>query len=475
MTYTRRAVLAGAAGLAGTAALRGSAAVLPADAVHVSAFGAKGDGVTNDTDALHEAAQAIQRRGGGTLVFEAKTYVIGKQLFDGSPLGWAYQPSPVIDIRGCPRKVTLIGNGARLRSSPGLRFGTFDPRTGRATKNKMPFTDQRQLASPYRAAIWLQDNRGGLEVSGFELDGRINQAIVGGPWGDTGWQINHCGLWIYNNTGAHLIKDVYSHHHGQDGMVLFTEIRSENSPAVPMRVENFRGEYNGRQGISLTGGRGVTFVNCQLNHTGKNGVVASNPGGGIDIEAEMSLIRDVTLIDCEFDNNYGQGMVADTGNSAGITLQRCKFIGTTNYAAWPNKPRIRFYDCEFVGAITRCFEDPEGTELATQFVRCRFSDDPARSPTRTVYGERVDLGGSGQGTLFQDCQFTYTRKMQLPYTPHNVRYHNCTMSQASTTTSYPTGIYTGTTRITAPEGAVELGAHSRIRGRFIRNGVEKAV
>jgi hypothetical protein len=465
--------VAGAAGLAaGAAAHAGSSA--PSRTVHVSAFGARGDGTTNDTDAIHAASQRIQEMGGGTLIFEPKIYIIGKQERRGTTSreggpdggGWAFEPSPVVDIRGCRSKVTILGNGAVLRCAPGLRYGTFDRATGRPTHNPMPFTDVRQLASPYRAAIWLQENSGGVEVSGFEIDGQIQRAVIGGPWGDTGWQINHCGLWIYNNRGAHLIRDIHSHHHGQDGLLLFAEIPSETTPPVPMRVENLRCDHNGRQGISLTGGKGVVIRNCKLNHTGRNGAVASNPGAGLDLEAELSLIRDVIVSDCLFDDNYGQGIVADTGDTEGVTFERCKFVGATNYAAWPNKPRFRFLDCEFVGSVTRCFEDPAGTPRATQFIGCRFFDDPSRSSTGRVYGSRIDLGGSGGGTLFDSCLFRYTHHMQLPYTPSTVRYHDCDMSQVSPEEAYPSGIYTGTTVI---RGNVRLGAAS-YRGRLTING-----
>lgn len=469
-TCSRREVIAGGIGLAAAAAVQHVPALAQATTIHVAQFGAKGDGVTNDTDAIHAASKAIERMGGGTLVFDEKTYIIGKQRPGILSAGWAFEPGAVIDIRGCRSKVRIVGNGAVLRCAPGLRYGTFDRRSGRRTQNKLPFTDARELASPYRAAIWLQENSAGLEVTGFEIDGQINRAIIGGRWGDTGWQINHCGLWIYNNRGPHLIRDIYAHHHGQDGLVLFTEILSESSPAVPMRVENFRAEYNGRQGISLTGGKGVVIHNCKLSRTGRNGVVASNPGAGLDIEAELSLVRDVTVTDCEFVDNHGQGMVADTGNSEGIVFRNCTFVGTTNYAAWPNKPRIRFYDCTFVGAVVRCFEDPAGTDKATQFVNCRFTDDPALSPTGEVGGWRIDLGGSGGGTLFDRCSFIYRHTMQLPYSPPTVRYRDCTMVQRSSDASYPFGRYMGTTRITAPPGVVHFGGAPEPPAKIILNG-----
>lgn len=434
--------------------------------LRVSWFGALGDGVTNDTRALAAASAFVEFEGGGTLEFERATYLIGVQAERSVSAEWAFEPMPVIDIEGCRGKVALRGNDAVLRCAPALRFGSFERATSRPAAVVHPFYDRGLRATPYQAAIRLQNNHGGVEVSGFEIDGQITQAVIGGGWGDIGWQVPHTGLWIYDNRGPHLISDIHAHHHGLDGMVLFNRIRSETDPPVPVRVERFRSEYNGRQGISLIGGRGVTFVDCRLSHTGRNGVVASNPGAGLDIEAENSLIRDVEIIGCVFDDNHGQGIVADTGDSARLSFSRCKFVGTTSHAAWPHKPFIRFQDCEFVGPITRCFEDPGGSPAATQFINCYFNDHPERSSTGRVTSGRIDLGGSGGGTLFEKCRFDYRHDMQLPYSPETVRYRDCSMRQQSPETAYPTGTYSGINEIWGP---VDLG-RSIIRGTVVLNG-----
>lgn len=464
---SRRTLLAGMSCAAiGLATERRGLAQVPSRIFDVADFGAVGDGRTNDTRALFRASQALQREGGGTLLFERKTYIIGEQAPGRAASDWAFEPHPVIDIRGCPGKILLAGNGARLRSAPGLRYGTFNRRSGRATRNAMPFTDPAELASPYRAALWLQDNHGEIEIEGFDLDGRINDAVIGGPWGDTGWQINHCGIWLYNNRGAQTVRDVVASRHGQDGILIYREVRGEDERPSPVTVDNARCEFNGRQGISLTGGRYVTIRNCQLNKTGKNGVVASNPGAGLDIEAELGLIRDVSVSGCEFVDNYGQGFVADQGDSARMSFDDCRFVGTTNYAAWPHRPGIRFSRSTFVGAVVRCFDDPDATSKATTFSACTFLDDPAMTPDGKIYGGRIDLGGSGAGTLFDGCVFRYTHEFQLPYSDGNVRYRNCTMAQASPEPSYPRGIYTGRNVI---RGAVRLGG-SRIAGEVNLNG-----
>jgi len=53
-------------------------------------FGAKGDGVTNDTDAFASMSTAIRLRGGGTVELRKTTYLVGRQSVGHDPQGWAY-------------------------------------------------------------------------------------------------------------------------------------------------------------------------------------------------------------------------------------------------------------------------------------------------------------------------------------------------------------------------------------------------
>lgn len=436
----------------------------PARAIDVRDFGAVGDGRANDTDALNAASRHIERAGGGTMLLGSGHYLVGRQTpSDNRP--WSFAPAPIIDIRGCAGPVAVIGDGATLRCVPGLRFGTFDP-GGIATRNAMPFTQQQQLASPYRAAIWLQDNVGGVTVAGVEIDGRIDDALIGGPWGDTGWQINHCGLWLYNNAGPILLADLRAHHHGQDGLLLFAELADAAAATAQVLVSNVSMTDNGRQGMSLTGGRNVVIRNGEFSRNGRTTSVVSAPGAGIDLEAELSLIRDVRIENSTFIDNSGQGLVADNGDTAGVTIDNCRFVGIRNYALWPNKPGMVFRDCEIVGAMVRCFQDPAGSPRATQFVRCNFNDRLPAGLNGRFFSTRIDLGGSGEGTLFDSCTFDYSGEMQLPYSPSTVRYRNCVMRQTATERSYPSGIYLGHNRL---DGNIALGG-STILGSVVLNG-----
>jgi hypothetical protein len=426
------------------------------------AFGARGDGITNDTAAFARLAAAVNAAGGGTVSLRKTTYIVGQQAPSLKENGYySFAPAPILEFLDCSRAVTLIGNGARLRCAPGLRYGTFDRRSGRATRNKLPFTGS-QVATPYSYMIKVQNCSGGVEISDLELDGNLPALSLGGEYGDTGRQIAAVGLALFNNRGREIIRNVHTHHHALDGLL----IDGVNAATgVDRRIIDVRSEYNGRQGCSIVGGQGYVFEGCQFNHTGKS-TIASSPGAGVDVEAEGGKrVRKLSFVDCEFVNNSGCGLVADTGDSADARFENCRFVGTSNWAAWPRKPRFRFFNCSFVGAICNTFGSPDASEAA-QFHDCEFRDDPRLSPTGIVYARRTiaDLS-SHANVLFSRCRFQLTHSAVLPWSL-NVIYADCTMEQKSREQAYPRGLYRGRNVI---RGNVDLSGSKNI-GELVVNG-----
>jgi hypothetical protein len=455
---SRRAVLLGGGAIVAAAAVPsfgapettgGGSALTP------EMFGARGDGLTNDTDAFGRLAAEIGRRGGGTIALRRTTYLVGRQERNVRPgATYGFEPAGILAFRNLPAPLTILGNGATLRCPPGLRYGTFDPLTGEATRrHPMPFFEQRQRASAYEYMIFVEGCRGSVTISDLELDGNLGKMIIGGPYGDTGIQIAGSGIFLRDNRGSETLRRIHAHHHPQDGIII-----DGLSGPVPLGVvrsaTDLRCEYNGRQGCSLTGGRAWSFTRCTFSHTGKAGI-ASAPAAGFDIEAEGSkTIRDVSFADCVFSDNVGCGLVADSGDSEGASFLRCRFIGTTMWSAWPNKPLFRFRGCTFVGSIVHCYGDKD-PHRAAQFYDCTFTDDPALSPTREVYregrpnGSIADLGEEAN-VLFEGCRFLAVGGAVLPWSM-NVIYSNCTMRQTARSAAYPRGTYLGHSTIDAPQ------------------------
>jgi hypothetical protein len=448
MKTTRRTFIGGAAAAAGWAAI---AAPLPtAEVIRPEDFGAKGDGVANDSQAFAAMSAHVNRRGGGTIVLRKTTYLVGRQVA-GEP-DWAFTPGRVIELRGLRLPLVIRGNGARLKCAPGLRYGSFDRRSGAVANIPMPHSRQDVRASPYWAMIIVMDSTAPVEITDLELDGSINELRIGGGFGDSGIQISASGIFLRDNHDTETVRNVHSHHHGQDGVM----VDGDDKRRARSRFEDVVCEYNGRQGMSLIGGRGYDFLRCKFNHTGRS-KVASAPVAGFDIEAEGGKVnRDMTFTDCEFSNNVGCGLVADSNDSEGATFTRCRFIGTTNWSAWPRKPRFVFRGCTFVGTLVHAHVDADPNR-ATQFHDCRFSDDPRLSPTGEVYlaGKKhnaiVDLAES-DNVQFNRCSFLLVRDGLLPWS-WRALYTDCTMQQAAPIEAYPKGKYFGRSTI---KGKVDM-------------------
>lgn len=462
MNIGRRGFLGGAAALLSCRASPQSA--LQDDALRPEDFGARGDGITNDTTPFAAMSAEIARRGGGTVVLRRTTYLVGSQS-PSSNGEWSFMPSAIMSFRGLRGPLTMVGNGARLRCAPGLRFGAFDRQTGGAVNRSLPNLNAADRASPYVAMIYASNCEGPIEISDLELDGGLDRLRIGGPYGDTGRQIPGTGLFLQDNCGSEEVRNLHTHHHPLDGVM----IDGADERGARSRFQGVTSEHNGRQGMSLVGGRGYDFIGCAFNRSGRS-AISSAPGAGVDIEAEGGkLNRDFNFVDCEFSGNTGPGMIADSGDSADARFSRCRFTGSRAWSAWPNKPGLRFDDCIFVGALVRAFADPD-PERAAQFYGCTFLDAPSASADHAVY-----LGGDSFGpianlnvatnVLFDRCSFQLTAEGQLPWSLEAL-YLGCTMRQRSPRPAYPRGTYLGRTVI---EGNVAL-AGSNVRGEVILNG-----
>jgi hypothetical protein len=307
---------------------------------------------------------------------------------------------------------------------------------------------------------------GSVEISDLDLDGNLPNLRIGGQYGDTGWQLPGAGIQLMDNFGPERLQRIHSHHHALDGLT----IDGLGGRTARSSIEQLVSDHNGRQGCSIVGGRGYSFTGCKFSHTGKAGL-SSAPGAGVDIEAEGGKrIRDLAFSRCEFSNNSGAGLVADSGDSEGATFDNCRFIGTTNWSVWPNKPRFRFENCTFVGAIVHAFGDSDPARAA-RFIACTFRDDPALSPNGQVYGGEnpsrpiADLPDN-PNVLFERCKFLLTHRSVLPWTTRAVIFEDCVMSQRAPAQSYPRGTFIGRNMINGH--AVLYSA--RIRGELIVNG-----
>jgi hypothetical protein len=424
-------------------------------------FGARGDGRTNDTAAFARLSAAVNRRGGGTIALTTRrTYVVGSQTRAADGMAWS--PEPILELHHLDGPLTIVGNGARLIADAGLRFGTFDSQSGMPNAHKLPYTSLKDLAAAYRVMIWVHDCRAPVAIRDVELDGNSAAIRLGGKYGDTGWQVPATGLFLAGNMASEQIDNIYAHHHALDGAMFIGDARRAGRTSV----SRLRCRDNGRQGLSITGGRGYDFADCDFSRSAR-GAIHSAPGAGVDIEAEHPPIRDLSFVRCKFVDNGGCGLVADSGDSADARFTDCRFVGTQTWSAWPHKPGFRFTGCTFVGSVVHPFADPSDPARAAQFTRCTFTDDPSLSPNGKLYlggGPIVNMAAS-DNVVFEGCTFRLVAGGTLPWSS-KATYRDCTMTQRSASRGYPKGKYLGRTTI---DGNVNLSG-SDIGGVVILNG-----
>jgi hypothetical protein len=400
--------------------------------VNVRECGARGDGVANDSAAFREAARRITQGGGGTLVIPRGVYVVGEQVHEPGAYPY-YKPQPIFALQGLDG-VAVEGNDATLRAAPGLRFGSFDKDTGAPyVHTNGYFVDYRYAASAYWGMLGFRDCTN-VAIRNLELDGNSTNLVLGGSYGDTGRQLAAYGLYLYGNRDV-LVENVRTHHHGLDGIIVGYQGLGTNDPPTPHLLRRVVSEYNARQGLSWVGGRGLTVVDSKFNHTGRGGF-CSAPGAGLDIEAEESVCRDGLFVNCEFANNVGCGVVADSGDGGYTRFIDCTMWGTTAWSVWVGKPGVSFEDCRIYGSAVHGY-GATNAALATRYVRCRFEDK--EYGTNGVYrsgGGLVESCG-GDNILFDGCAFmaNRTRSFWIDGTETREILRNCVVKHRAVRSS----------------------------------------
>ena len=130
--------------------------------------------------------------------------------------------------------------------------------------------------------------------------------------------------------------------------------------------------------------------------------LSSPPTAGLDIEAEDSVCRDGYFEDCEFINNGGCAMDADTGDGGYTKFVRCMFWGVSNWSTWSAKPGLRYEDCRIFGSAVHGYGSTNAA-LATRYTRCHFEDKDYG--TNGVYRSAavIECSSSAENVTYENC------------------------------------------------------------------------
>jgi hypothetical protein len=221
------------------------------------------------------------------------------------------------------------GNGATIKLANGLHFGSFQSITG--ARHKAPaggFYNYDFVAYP-QSMIDLTRNKS-VTIRNLALDGNVQNLVIGGYWGDTGIQLPGDGIAGLDNDEL-FVDRVTSKYFPKDGIQTGNTTPNEKAAVKRITLLNSTFDGNTRQGFSWVGGNHLSALNCRFINTGKTvnvalkSAVASAPGAGIDMEAELGLIRNGVFENCIIDNNVGVGFLS-VGDVASITFNAGKIF-----------------------------------------------------------------------------------------------------------------------------------------------------
>ena len=357
----------------------GGTVATPTDYVTPQMFGAKGDGVTDDTAAIQAAMDA-----------HYNVYIPdGVYLVDGWYQDFAYSPNGGIKLHTGQRVYMSADCAIQVKTNNGAFYNAFN------------------VTDCYNVEI-----HGGHIIG--ERDTHDPNTHAAKPNRTQGFGI------AVQNSDTVLIENVDISGMWGDAIVLHTpDNLSGYNTNITIRDCNLH-ECE-RQGISVVVGDNVLISNCTI------GVISGHaPQSGIDLEpfsdAVEMYLHDITIENCRFTENVQSVCFSRCYN---VTFNNCVFSGgwsdghslghvvsegychnvkfnncTLNTFITDSNSDISFYGCD-IGASQDVDNEKTGLKTVIRYYGCRFS------------GERTGTGGRVRAVLtriggehyFNDCEF----------------------------------------------------------------------
>ena len=253
------------------------------DEVYVEQFGAAGDGLTDDQDAINLAmssnAHVIKFVGGKT--YMVKGYETGQS--EGSTpqilssiTGIVIPSNKIVDLNYA--KVKIIAN---------------------ARQNYNIFT--------------LENVDNVILKNGY-IEGDVNSHS--GATGEWGYGVS---LRIAKNVVLHNLHITKC---WGDGINLNNDGEASDFNEN-VTISNCICDDNRRQGMSVENADHLIVEGSKFINTGKT--ARTNPTAGVDVEPAYDYAKNITFVNCEFSKNYNSGLVLDGANITNVTVDKCLF------------------------------------------------------------------------------------------------------------------------------------------------------
>jgi hypothetical protein len=265
----------------------------PAKVLNVKDFGAKGDGRSDDYDALQAAASALCHSPNATLLFPEGTYRIGRHRIAGGPDDNGFQNIRYVGCKGntiTGVKVTIDVEGDFRRRADKRQQGS----SLSYADNIVPFE-------------MVQSS--GFRIVGFQLVGNVDKMTRDpdvAPGGAAGILTIKCR--------DYYIEDLTVRGFGGDGIRLGEDSQSADQGVHLVNVTSTR---NARQGLTIVNVRGANIVSSVFTENGRTGAYGSHPpAAGVAVEpvrytSDQDPAGDITFERCRFEENLGPQFLSE--------------------------------------------------------------------------------------------------------------------------------------------------------------------
>jgi hypothetical protein len=275
--------------------------------INVKSFGAKGDGVTDDSQAIRNAIAAMPKEG-ATLLFPKGIYLQGDGTNphytnnNGKYGGDINIGSPIYFNFSGYKNFTISGYGATIKAHP-----------------------ENSCIANNRGFYFVGCENGIIE--GITYDGQIQARQ---PWGadDTGY--NEQNAFACKNCESITFIDVTSIGAVMDGFFLGATGKTPDLYSNNIKLIRCKAFYSYRQGMSGVNGHNGSAYDCEFSYTGT--IYGTSPMFGVDLEQGYVTgytnrgQRDWLFKNCIFRDNAGEGLGLHWGTRETL-VDGCKFYG----------------------------------------------------------------------------------------------------------------------------------------------------
>lgn len=286
----------------------------------ITAYGARGDGVTDDYDAFQRMAAEISNYSyikRKIVYFPKGTYAINRFAIAGGPGANGIQNIKLAKASN----FSLIGCTGSVVSFKGDFTITNDKSSGRSW-----YSYRHQLGFEIR-------HSNNFRISGLELYGNVDKmsrppAPDGKPLSETS---SH-GIQT-NASSNYELSHLKIHHFACDGLYIGGEFTTDRNGVI----HNVDSYNNARQGMSIMQARSLRITKSSFRNTGiTDGAYPTHaPAAGVDIEPDAPAERvtartgDIVFDACRFVNNKGSQFVGgDNGrNTENVTIRNSEIVG----------------------------------------------------------------------------------------------------------------------------------------------------